>query len=299
MGQRADVAAFHGVELLVHEAQVARIQRFEPDQHAPASRAREGGDKGFVMRGMNAQLRHPTQFQRLQRMQQFAACGQVAGEVVVHKKEEFFAAPQRVQLRQHGIYRPGAVRATEKSLHCAKLAGETAAAPGFNQADGQITLAGKHAVIHTNSAQVQALAVVAALQGAVAGVIHDLCPNGLGLAGDDRIAKAHGFFGHQGGMKAAQYHGHTALPVAAGNLVGAFGGVGFYRNGHHIGGRIVVDSLHAVIKKADMHVRRRQARQGGNGQRLHLPAANVRLAGAMPNGRVNQGQSHRFTRKRW
>jgi len=122
-----------------------------------------------------------------------------------------------------------------------------------------------------------------------------------GLYGEDGLALLDTWQPERGVRRILDGYGrgHTALPVAAGNLVGAFGGVGFYRNGHHIGGRIVVDSLHAVIKKADMHVRRRQARQGGNGQRLHLPAANVRLAGAMPNGRVNQGQSHRFTRKRW
>jgi len=54
----------------------------------------------------------------------------------------------------------------------------------------------------------------------------------------------------------------------------------------------VIDAFHAVIAKVDTDRIRRQSCQRGDGQRLHLPGAEIALAGTVADRRLDQHQPH-------
>ena len=68
----------------------------------------------------------------------------IGGEIVVDEKEQPLLGLQtRDQLVDDGVDRPMARGALEEGLHRAELARKAAAAPGLDQADGQIAPAAK------------------------------------------------------------------------------------------------------------------------------------------------------------
>ena len=109
---------------------------------------------------------------------------------------------------------------------------------------------------------------------------------------DNGVAIALRLVRHQTRMKAAENDGYATPAVFAGNLVSATGGVGFDRNRHRIGRLVVRHRLHSVVEKPKRHILRCQAGERRNRQRFHLPRADIRLADAVSDRRLDQRQPH-------
>src|SRR5260370_41759296 len=71
---------------------------------------------------------------------------------------------------------------------------------------------------------------------------------------------------------------YAAAVIFGGNLIGPFGCVGLDGDGCQMGRLVKVDALYALVEIGDLDIGRRQARQCGDGERLHLPGAHVFLA---------------------
>ncbi len=215
-------------------------------------------------------------------------------EVVIDEEEQLVAFLELAQLGHDGIDGAMPRGALEEGLHGAELARKLAAAAGLDEADGQIAPALEQPPVVTHAGQRRALGgAVAGLERAMARVVDDLGPDVLRLAEHHAFGIARHFVGRQRGVKAAHHHRHAALPVLAGDLVGALGGVGLDGNGHEIRRFVERNRLHAIVVKADVDVGRRQAHQHRDRQRLHLPGAHVAHARAAADGRVDERQSHR------
>ena len=126
----------------------------------------------------------------------------------------------------------------------------------------------------------------------MAQVVQHFGPHRFGFAGDDALAEAGRLLRHQRRVETAQHHRHAAPAVFAGDFVGAPRRVGFHRQSDGIGGLVEGNALHAVVVEAQFDVRRRQSGQGGDGQRLHLPGAQIPAPGPVAHGRLDQGQPH-------
>jgi hypothetical protein len=93
-------------------------------------------------------------------------------------------------------------------------------------------------------------------------------------------------------VETAHDHRHAAAAEFAGDLIGPLGRIGLDRDGDEIGRPVERNLLHPVIMEGDSDVLRRQCRQQGDRQRLHLPGAHVVDAGAPPDRRMYQRQAH-------
>ena len=141
--ERLFKAAAHCIERLVHVLEIRRIQTLEANEHALAAAAHEQFQKLFIVCRVDAGLAHPTNLQWNQCAEKFFRLLNVRGDVVVHEEKQFTLALQRFDFRDDVVNGTARLSGVEDSLNGAKVAFEMTAASGFNQADGQITLAVK------------------------------------------------------------------------------------------------------------------------------------------------------------
>ena len=123
-------------------------------------------------------------------------------------------------------------------------------------------------------------------------VVDDLRPHALGFADYDCIGVARHFVGNERGVEAAHHHRYAARAVLTGDLVRARRGVRLDRNGHGVGRLIERNGLHSIVVEGEVDVGRREGGEVGHRERLHLPGADVALAGAMSDGGMDEGEFH-------
>ena len=103
----------------------------------------------------------------------------------------------------------------------------------------------------------------------------ELRPLGFGFPDEDHVGVRLRFFGQQGDMRAAQYHGVSPLPEAAGQGVGVGRARGVEGDRHQIGRRVKVDRLRRFI-----HVQHRPMGRRKRGQVGHRDLLEVQHPGA-------------------
>ena len=135
--------------------------------------------------------------------------------------------------------------------------------------------------------------MVKLLQGPVPGIVEDAGPEFFGFTGHHRLGVAADFVRAEAGMKASHDDRHAAPPVLAGDLVGAFGGVGLHAQRDEVGRFVEGDGFHPIIVETRGHVARGQPGQGRGGQRFHLPGAHVAtITPPTADTRMDNGQFH-------
>jgi hypothetical protein len=131
------------------------------------------------------------------------------------------------------------------------------------------------------------------LQAAVAGIVQHVRPGDLGLADDHRFGVARHLVGTKRGVKAAHHDRNFTPAIFGRDLVGTLGGVGLDADGDEVGGLVERNVLHPVVVEFHGDILRGEAGEGGGGQRLHLPGADVFLPGPAADAGVDDGESHR------
>jgi hypothetical protein len=245
------------------------------------------------VRGVDARLADPPNAQWREGAKEFLRLVQVRRDVVVHEKEQFLLILERLDLGQDVVNGPACLRGVEDGLHGAEVAFEMATAAGFDQPDGQITLATKDGTVGLEASERRAARLtVASLQAPVARVVDDLRPELLRFAADDGFRVTCHFVRAKRRVEAAHHDRHAPLAVFGGDLVGAPGGVSLDTQRDQIAWLVERNGLHPVVVKTHLDVFGRQAGHRRGGQRLHLPGADVALARSAPDAGMDDGQTH-------
>ena len=291
VGQRRLVAAAHGVERLVHVAQVGGVQALETDQHA-ATTARPGqGQQFLVVTGIDRHLAHPARLEGRERAHEFLRRFRFAGKVVVDEKKQPMPGLEFAEFRQHAIGIAAAGAALEKGLDRAKRTFEPATARGFHQTDRQIALAVEHApvVARPTLDEAGAAAPIVRLQPAMPEIVEQRGPRVFRLADHHRLGMAGGVLRTQRGVETTHHHRHAAPTIVRGDLRRPAKGIGLHAHRHQIGGFVERDRLQPVVVKANVHPGGGKTGDGRHRQRLHLPGSDIgSVVPPASDGGVNQ-----------
>ena len=193
--------------------------------------------------------------------------GADADEVVVHHQHPFLA--DRLEFPHDVRDGPLAVVGAVERRHAAEAAVQRAAARGLDGAEGiarrQQIMPGRRHIGHFGEPS-----VIPAFQAAVPGVVQDLRPDALGFAGDNRVHVLQGLVQAHGGVNAAHDDRHAPAPELGGHLIGAVGLRREGGNAHQVRPRHgrVVRHAEVLVDDRDFPLRRRQARQDHQAQRL-------------------------------
>ena len=294
VGEGLFESAARGVERLVHRREVGGVEALEADEDALAAAAHEEIEEFVVVGGVDAGLADPADVQRDEGAEKIFGLGEVGGDVVVDEEEEFFLALEGGEFGEDIDGGTAGLGGGEDGLHGAELAVEVAAATGLDEADGEVAFAAEDGAVGAEPDERRAGGLaVEFFEAAVAGVVEDAGPEDFGFAADDGLGVAGDLVGAERGVEAAHDDGHAAAAIVGGDLVGALGGVGFDAEGDEVGGLVERDRLHAVVVKPDLDVARGEAGEGGGGERLHLPSADVAaVAAAASDARMDDRDSH-------
>ena len=129
--------------------------------------------------------------------------------------------------------------------------------------------------------------------GAIGGVVVDEAgPGLLSLADHHCLCVLRDFIGTQRCMEPTHDHRHATTAIFAGDLIGTLRRVRLDADRDEVRRLVERDQFHAVVIETHVHVSGRQSREGGGGQRLHLPRADVTLPGAAADARMDDREFH-------
>ena len=185
-----------------------------------------------------------------------------------------------------------AVRCTEKRLNRAEVAAESTAASELDKANRQVSLALKDGTIRRDPQLRSLFALIKRLWAAVAIIINDLFEESFCFTDDKCVCVLTHLFRTERRMKPAHHNWHTALTIFAGNLIGAFGGIGFDTDGNEVCGFIKRDWFKAIVVELLFDVWRSQSGNHRRGKTFHLPGSDVMLhASWSTNARMHDRES--------
>ena len=108
-------------------------------------------------------------------------------------------------------------------------------------------------------------------------IVNDLFEESFGFTNDKCVSVQTHLFRTERRMKPTHHNRNTALAVFTGNLVSAFGGIGFYADGNQVCRFIKRDWFKAIVVEFLFDVWRRQSGNHRRRQTFHLPGSDVML----------------------
>ena len=184
------------------------------------------------------------------------------------------------------------MRCAKERLDRAEVAAESTATSELDKANRQVTLTLKDGAIRRDSQLRSLFALIKRLGAAVAIIINDLFEESFCFTDDKCVSVLTHLFRAKRRMKPAHHNRHTALTIFAGNLVSAFGGVGFYADGNQVCRFIKRDWFKAIIVEFLFDIGRRQSGNHRCRKTFHLPGSDVLLhASWSTNARMHDRES--------